>query len=94
MAQSTKLWDRFFEDKHGKLVIFQKPNKPIIIAFVGSFFALLTVAGIFHILTTYIAFTAWLTWSLLELVKGRSYFRRTIGALVLIFTILILWWQY
>lgn len=79
----------FFKDKHGRIVIFQTPNAPLIGWFIFSILNLLwtsehpKVINIFHMLSFGFIFT----WAWLEITSGINYFRRTLGLIVLIITV-------
>lgn len=90
MAKPSHFWNSFFEDRHGNVVIYQRPNILIIAAVVSSMIALLTNKGVIHAVTAWIAITTWLAWSLLEVIFGDSYFRKTIGVLSLLIEVLVL----
>jgi hypothetical protein len=72
-----------FQDKEGRVVIFQKPNVPIIVWAMSMVIARLThgeVRDRFELL----AFIALATWALMEILWGSTTFRRILGAVVLI----------
>lgn len=73
----------FFTDSDGRVVVGQWPNVPLII-WLGS--ALLNRViespGLSSALT-FLAFSAGGYWAVLELARGDSPFRRTLGAVVL-----------
>lgn len=73
----------FFTDKNGKPVVWQTPNAPLIAWFI---FLLLAKALPSHsqVWASYLSTASLLIWSVLEVRWGASYFRRTLGALVLI----------
>jgi hypothetical protein len=80
------LWDRIWRDRKGNIAIWQWPNKWLTGWAIATVVSLLfngTLADIF----SWIAMALLLIWSLLELTKGDSYFRRGLGLVVLIFTI-------
>jgi hypothetical protein len=78
--------DRCFKDTHGRVVVYQHPNPPLVIWLIATAatFFLSHVPPLnrgFHAL----AFGALFTWAWLELVGGVNYFRRTLGVLILIY---------
>lgn len=80
------IWDKIWKDKHGEVVIWQMPN-----AFLIGW-AVLTVLCLFTSgkLSDYFGGAGDLSlviWALLEIFKGVNYFRRLLGAVVLIFAI-------
>lgn len=76
----------FFSDKHGKVVIWQSPNLPIILWFVFMLATHMT-HGQLRTIFAVISSAALLVWALLEVIQGASYFRRVLGLAVLIATI-------
>lgn len=75
-------------DKQGRIVVAQKPNWQIIIAFVFYVAARFLPDGQFA-RTAYGAFLIFLAvWAYEELVRGVSLFRRALGATVLVLTII------
>lgn len=72
--------DRFFKDKDGNVVLGQPPNAPILL------WAVLLVANLFlhnsHVAMVQSAFL--FTWAYLEFTQGVNYFRKMLGAVVLI----------
>jgi hypothetical protein len=84
MTQLKTLLIKFVTDRDGKVVIMQPPNIPIIgwLVFMAS--SLLIKTAPWHDLTSYISFGFLFTWAWLEITQGKSYFRRTLGVIVLI----------
>lgn len=83
------IWDRIWYDKKGNLVVWQRPNVWLIGWAVLTVLSLMfsgRVADIF----TWIASAALIIWSLLEVTKGVNWFRRALGAVVLIYAIMTL----
>lgn len=80
MNTAKTITERFFQDKHGKLVIGQSPNAPILA------WAILVVANLFlhnpHV--AILQNTVLFAWAYLELTEGVNYFRKLLGAVVLI----------
>lgn len=81
---------RFFTDKHGKVVIAQFPNLPLITWFVFTLIAYFVHAGLVHTISHIGAGIALAVWSLMEIIWGASPFRRTLGGTVLLLLILSL----
>jgi hypothetical protein len=83
------LWDKFWKDKHGEVVIYQRPNVFLlgwlVLTIVSLFFN-----GTFADVLGYIASAVLIIWSLLEIFKGTNYFRRLLGGIVLLLTVLSL----
>jgi len=82
---------QFFADKHGRIVIFQWPNVPIIIWFLANIAARVT-SGTASKTARALATASLLVWAVLEVFYGASYFRRVLGLLVLAFTLYALIW--
>lgn len=81
-----KIWDRFWKDDEGKVVIWQWPNIPLY-AWAGLTFVSLLFSGKFSDILSVAGTIALIYWSLLEMFKGVNYFRRLLGLLILIFAV-------
>ncbi|HEX7632996.1 MAG TPA: hypothetical protein VF401_01575 [Candidatus Saccharimonadales bacterium] len=79
-------WDKFWKDKHGDVVVYQRPNAWIIGWLVLAIIAAFTYGGFSHAISK-IATVVLIIWSLLELFQGVNYFRRTLGLLVLLVSV-------
>ncbi len=88
MTRLKLLVERFFKDKDGKWVILEFPNTILIMWF---------VTVIANMVITDIEITKSLgrlgdavlfAWAYLELTKGSSYFRQTLGGLVLLMLVI------
>lgn len=79
----------FFKDKHGQIVIFQRPNAPLIGWFIFAILNLLwgdSPPKAHHVLHM-ISFGFIFTWAWLEITDGVNYFRRALGLLILIIVV-------
>lgn len=88
-AANRGLWDRTWKDKRGRIVIWQTPNIPLITWAVLTVLSLL-VGGRLADVFSWAASAALIAWSLLEVSKGSSYFRRALGLLVLAYAVMTL----
>jgi hypothetical protein len=82
-----ELWDNFWRDKRGNIVIWQTPN----IALIG--WLVLTIVSLFlsgklSDVFSWAALVSLVIWSLLEITKGVNYFRRLLGLVVLALAVL------
>ena len=77
------LFDAFFRDSSGKIVIAQAPNWPILIAGVFWVAAQFFDGNAYHWVAIYVYRSFLIYWSLLELFKGVNYYRRLLGLVVL-----------
>lgn len=76
-------YKKVFEDKDGKVVLFQKPNTLLLVWLVSTFVVALTHGRLQTNL--YILSAASLViWALLEIFQGVTNFRRILGAVVLL----------
>ncbi|AFZ38344.1 hypothetical protein Sta7437_4917 (plasmid) [Stanieria cyanosphaera PCC 7437] len=82
--EKKTLFDKFFCDSNGNIVIAQSPNPPIILWGVASLLKLVFTSGLTNIALDLIAFGSLFTWAWLELFQGVNYFRRTLGFIVLV----------
>ncbi len=82
--EKETLFDKFFRDSDGNIVIAQPPNPPVILWGVASLLKLVFDSGLTNIALDLIAFGSLFTWAWLELFQGVNYFRRLLGAIVLV----------
>lgn len=80
-------WDKIWKDKRGNVVIFQKPNILLIAWAVLTVISLFVPRGSTQENIWWISVAALGLWSLLELFRGVNYFRRALGAIVLLITV-------
>jgi hypothetical protein len=74
-------WDKCFRDRHGRVVLAQMPNLPLIVWLVATL-ATRPLLGKWELLARAIATGAIFTWAWLELFDGDNYFRRALGLVV------------
>lgn len=74
---------RFFQDDNGRYVVAQWPNGPAYLAFASALQTRMTVGSNAHRLFQYTTFGAIFLWSYLEITRGESPFRRSVGASVM-----------
>lgn len=86
-AKSQTLWDQFWKDKHGDVVIWQMPNLFLIGWAVLTFVSLL-LTGKASDVVSWAGMVLIIIWSLLEIFKGVNYFRRVLGVVVLLLIVL------
>ncbi|WP_310488358.1 hypothetical protein [Chamaesiphon sp. VAR_69_metabat_338] len=77
-------FDNFFRDSNGEIVIAQPPNIPILVWFAASLLQLLYKTGQINLGLDILATGSLLVWAILELFQGVNYFRRSLGAIVLV----------
>lgn len=77
---------RFFTDKDGRIVIAQWPNPPLIIWIVSVIVGRFTHGTVANVIS-FIGTAALIIWGILEIISGRSMFRRALGVVVLGLTI-------
>ena len=80
--QRHDAWDYFWKDDNGKVVIYQRPNIYLIGWIIVTVISLFTEGSIATILG-YVGSGLLIIWALLEIFKGVNYFRRTLGVIVL-----------
>lgn len=80
------LWDRMWKNDRGDVVIWQTPNAWLIGWAVLTVLSLLVSGRLADILSV-AGSGVLIIWSLLEIFKGDSYFRRLLGLVVLIFAV-------
>lgn len=89
MAKQRTFDQKFWEDRHGRVVVWQKPNKFLITWLVTTMITWFTPAGGFESVVGKISLASLIVWAFLELTRGVNYFRRTVGFLVLVTLVLV-----
>jgi hypothetical protein len=84
MARRQSFSDKFWQDKHGNLVIWQRPNIPLIVWLAAFILSIILPDGPIERGVSFIAEAAIVIWAFMELVWGSSYFRRLLGICVLL----------
>lgn len=79
---------KLFANKHGDIVVFQRPNAVAIVALVATFLSIILPYGTWNFIASLISYGAIFTWAWLELFEGDSLFRRALGCAVLIWLVL------
>lgn len=88
-TRQITLFDRFFRDREGNIVIAQPPNLPILVGLAAAFLQFMLPPGKIHATAELVAFGAGFTWAWQELFEGVNYFRRSLGLIGLIGLILL-----
>jgi len=83
----TTLFDKFFHDRNGRIVLAQAPNLPLICWLVVTLLKLVFPTGKIGTQLDAIAFGLLFTWAWEEIFQGVNYFRRTLGVIVLVVAI-------
>jgi hypothetical protein len=76
-------YKKAFIDKRGNLVLWQKPNLPLLGWLVFMILSKLLDDGSLKTGIQYIAQAFLVIWAVLEITKGSSYFRRLLGVIIL-----------
>jgi len=92
MKTKQSWWGNFWRDKDGNVAIIQMPNIPIIVWFILLVAAQLLGKGMLQSGFKFLSGAALVTWAYLEITEGASYFRRTLGAIVMLAVILSHLW--
>ena len=85
-SNHRSLWDRIWRDEDGHLAVWQMPNIWLIAWAVGTTLSLI-FGGMLGDAFFWIASASLVIWSLLEIFRGDSYFRRALGLVVLIYAV-------
>ncbi len=75
---------KFWEDKHGNVVVWQKPNIWLTAWFVALVAKWMLPSGWPSSTAGILSLIALIVWAVLEVYKGVNYFRRLVGLLVLL----------
>jgi hypothetical protein len=84
----TAGFKKFFENKDGKIVIWQKPNVFLIGWFLFLVLSKIISSKSFKADLNFVSFVFLAFWAILEIFKGDSYFRRALGLIVLAWSLL------
>jgi hypothetical protein len=84
---NNTLLDQVFRDASGKLVLIQPPNLLIMVWLGSTLLKMVFTMGRINIGFDAVAFGALFAWAWEELFQGVNYFRRGLGLLVLVATI-------
>jgi hypothetical protein len=87
IVRRDNLWDKFWYDSRGKVVVFQWPNIWLIGWVVLAFLSMVVPRGKSSDIFWWASTAVLAFWALLEIFKGVNYFRRLLGAAVLLLTI-------
>jgi hypothetical protein len=87
-AQKQTFIDRCYKDTSGNITLAQTPNAPILIWIVCGLIRFIHLPPHIDTGIAFIGTSAIVIWAWLELVSGANYFRRVLGFVVLLFTIL------
>lgn len=86
-GRQRTLWDRIWKDRQDRVVIWQNPNAWLIGWAVLTMVSLLLSRGLVADICSWAASASLIVWSFLEISRGVNYFRRVLGAVVLVFAI-------
>lgn len=78
----------FVRDAHGNVVVAQPPNVVLILWAVAAIATRLIDVHPWHDGFSWLGSALLFTWAYLELTQGVSYFRRTLGGLVVLFLVI------
>jgi hypothetical protein len=79
---------KFITDKHDHVALWQTPNAPLTVWAIFTILSHLLHRGNARSAAELIGHAAIIVWAILEITSGASYFRRTLGAIVLLLTLL------
>lgn len=91
-TKEANLWDKLWRDKQGtgKVVVYQNPNLSLAAWATLTVISLMT-SGRISDFSSMFASAALLIWAALEVLSGVNYFRRGLGAVVFVFSLLSLY---
>lgn len=84
MNKSYSLWNKFWKDSKGHVVIFQWPNTILWCWIVFTLLTKVFTDGSANRIFETLAFGSLFVWGWLELTDGVNYFRRILGLIMLI----------
>lgn len=84
MTRKKSFSYKFWHDKDGNFVVWQKPNIFLWVWIIALVLSIVLGANTFTHYLGVLGGISIIIWALLELVRGVNYFRRTLGLLVLL----------
>ena len=87
-TDDRSLWNRFWRDKRGHVVIWQTPNIWLILWFIFEAISLFVASHGVEIASWWLATVALGVWSLYEVFQGVNYLRRLLGLFIAAMTLL------
>jgi hypothetical protein len=87
-THNRSLWDKFWRDKSGEVVIVQRPNIWLVIWLVLEIVSLFSASHRVELFSWWLGSAALGVWSLLEILQGVNYFRRALGVFIALMTLL------
>lgn len=88
MAAKRTLSDKLWRDENNNVVLAQQPNAPIIVWALLRLISMLVKHGTLHYAALWLSYAALVYWAGLELFRGVNYFRRGLGLVVLVISII------
>jgi hypothetical protein len=88
MTKCRTLLDKFFRNSSGEIVLGQSPNVPFWVWVATKILGLFIETGTFADFLDIVGTGALLVWAGLELLLGVNYFRRLLGLIILVFTLM------
>lgn len=85
--QHRSHWDKVWKNKDGKVVIWQNPNLPLWVWIASTILSKVMPYGQLNFAAALVSFGSLFMWAWLEISEGANYFRRVLGATVLIYSI-------
>lgn len=85
MVQTKRLLHKLITDKHGKVVLNQPPNLPVIVWAITLVLWHIVPSGGFEDFLRLLNFGALFTWAWLEIFDGTTPLRRLMGSVVIVF---------
>lgn len=87
MVRKRSFSDKFWHDKNGKFVVWQKPNLFLWIWIVATVMSIIMNTNAVERFMVFIGGIAIIIWSIMEIYSGVNYFRRLLGVCVLMLII-------
>jgi hypothetical protein len=79
---------RYVSNKQGRVVLWQSPNAPLLAWLIFTLIGMVLHDGSLRSIVQIAAHIAIIIWALLEVFWGASPFRRTLGVIVLMLTVI------
>lgn len=86
-SNNRSFWDKLWRDKDGHLSLIELPNIPLAFAALFWIISIVMPAGKFKSGAEILNFGFLFTWAWLEIKTGKSYFRRILGCVILLYIV-------
>lgn len=84
MARHQSFTEKFWHDKHGQVIIYERPNIPALVWLATFVLTVILPDNTFERYLSALSEIAIIVWAVMEVGWGTNYFRRLLGLCVLL----------